>query len=229
MRVTKLLGGFDDSMMSINVNNVSFSYGNQEILNDFSLEIQKPGIYSLFGKSGCGKTTLINILSLIQAPTQGEVVLFKQTLDFSNKEKIDEARKQIAYFFQDLNLIEALTVRENLEIISLINHQSIDEERLKRYSEKIGMSKKLDVPVNNLSGGERQRAAFLKVMIFEYKLILLDEPTNNLDKENIEMIMDLLKEIKSDKIILIVTHSNYVVGQSDQTFNFNELNRGIAV
>ncbi|MGN7851949.1 MULTISPECIES: ATP-binding cassette domain-containing protein [Exiguobacterium] len=216
-------------MMSINVNNVSFSYGNQEILNDFSLEIQKPGIYSLFGKSGCGKTTLINILSLIQAPTHGEVVLFNQTLDFSNKEKIDEARKQIAYFFQDLNLIEALTVRENLEIISLINHQNIDEERLKRYSEKIGMSKKLDVPVNNLSGGERQRAAFLKVMIFEYKLILLDEPTNNLDKENIEMIMDLLKEIKSDKIILIVTHSNYVVGQSDQTFNFNELNRGIAV
>jgi len=227
--VTKLLGGFDDSMMSINVNNVSFGYGNQEILNDFSLEIQKPGIYSLFGKSGCGKTTLINILSLIQAPTHGEVVLFNQTLDFSNKEKIDEARKQIAYFFQDLNLIEALTVRENLEIISLINHQNIDEERLKRYSEKIGMSKKLDVPVNNLSGGERQRAAFLKVMIFEYKLILLDEPTNNLDKENIEMIMDLLKEIKSDKIILIVTHSNYVVGQSDQTFNFNELNRGIAV
>lgn len=227
--MTKLLGGFDDSMMSINVNNVSFGYGNQEILNDFSLEIQKPGIYSLFGKSGCGKTTLINILSLIQAPTQGEVVLFNQTLDFSNKEKIDEARKQIAYFFQDLNLIEALTVRENLEIISLINHQNIDEERLKRYSEKIGMSKKLDVPVNNLSGGERQRAAFLKVMIFEYKLILLDEPTNNLDKENIEMIMDLLKEIKSDKIILIVTHSNYVVGQSDQTFNFNELNRGIAV
>ncbi len=224
-----MLGGFDDSMMSINVNNVSFSYGNQEILNDFSLEIQKPGIYSLFGKSGCGKTTLINILSLIQAPTHGEVVLFNQTLDFSNKEKIDEARKQIAYFFQDLNLIEALTVRENLEIISLINHQNIDEERLKRYSEKIGMSKKLDVPVNNLSGGERQRAAFLKVMIFEYKLILLDEPTNNLDKENIEMIMDLLKEIKSDKIILIVTHSNYVVGQSDQTFNFNELNRGIAV
>ncbi|HCD57845.1 MULTISPECIES: ATP-binding cassette domain-containing protein [Exiguobacterium] len=216
-------------MMSINVNNVSFGYGNQEILNDFSLEIQKPGIYSLFGKSGCGKTTLINILSLIQAPTHGEVVLFNQTLDFSNKEKIDEARKQIAYFFQDLNLIEALTVRENLEIISLINHQNIDEERLKRYSEKIGMSKKLDVPVNNLSGGERQRAAFLKVMIFEYKLILLDEPTNNLDKENIEMIMDLLKEIKSDKIILIVTHSNYVVGQSDQTFNFNELNRGIAI
>ncbi|WP_214771589.1 ATP-binding cassette domain-containing protein [Exiguobacterium sp. s39] len=216
-------------MMSINVNNVSFGYGNQEILNDFSLEIQKPGIYSLFGKSGCGKTTLINILSLIQAPTHGEVVLFNQTLDFSNKEKIDEARKQIAYFFQDLNLIEALTVRENLEIISLINHQNIDEERLKRYSEKIGMSKKLDVPVNNLSGGERQRAAFLKVMIFEYKLILLDEPTNNLDKENIEMIMDLLKEIKSDKIILIVTHSNYVVCQSDQTFNFNELNRGIAV
>lgn len=227
--MTKLLGGFDDSMMSINVNNVSFGYGNQEILNDFSLEIQKPGIYSLFGKSGCGKTTLINILSLIQAPTHGEVVLFNQTLDFSNKEKIDEARKQIAYFFQDLNLIEALTVRENLEIISLINHQNIDEERLKRYSEKIGMSKKLDVPVNNLSGGERQRAAFLKVMIFEYKLILLDEPTNNLDKENIEMIMDLLKEIKSDKIILIVTHSNYVVGQSDQTFNFNELNRGIAI
>lgn len=227
--MTKLLGGFDDSMMSINVNNVSFGYGNQEILNDFSLEIQKPGIYSLFGKSGCGKTTLINILSLIQAPTHGEVVLFNQTLDFSNKEKIDEARKQIAYFFQDLNLIEALTVRENLEIISLINHQNIDEERLRRYSEKIGMSKKLDVPVNNLSGGERQRAAFLKVMIFEYKLILLDEPTNNLDKENIEMIMDLLKEIKSDKIILIVTHSNYVVGQSDQTFNFNELNRGIAV
>lgn len=224
-----MLGGFDDSMMSINVNNVSFGYGNQEILNDFSLEIQKPGIYSLFGKSGCGKTTLINILSLIQAPTHGEVVLFNQTLDFSNKEKIDEARKQIAYFFQDLNLIEALTVRENLEIISLINHQNIDEERLKRYSEKIGISKKLDVPVNNLSGGERQRAAFLKVMIFEYKLILLDEPTNNLDKENIEMIMDLLKEIKSDKIILIVTHSNYVVGQSDQTFNFNELNRGIAV
>lgn len=224
-----MLGGFDDSMMSINVNNVSFGYGNQEILNDFSLEIQKPGIYSLFGKSGCGKTTLINILSLIQAPTHGEVVLFNQTLDFSNKEKIDEARKQIAYFFQDLNLIEALTVRENLEIISLINHQNIDEERLKRYSEKIGMAKKLDVPVNNLSGGERQRAAFLKVMIFEYKLILLDEPTNNLDKENIEMIMDLLKEIKSDKIILIVTHSDYVVGQSDQTFNFNELNRGIAV
>lgn len=89
------------------------------------------------------------------------------------------------------------------------------------------MENKLDIPVNNLSGGERQRAAFLKVLVFEYPLILLDEPTNNLDEENIKIIMDILSSIKKDRVIIVVTHSKFVVENSDKSFDFIQLNKGL--
>ncbi|WP_238389125.1 ATP-binding cassette domain-containing protein [Bacillus pumilus] len=172
-------------MSILKIDNLGFQYGNTTILKDLSLHIQGSGLYALHGESGSGKTTFINIIALIQKPSAGKMALFNQPIDFTNQEQIDNYRKKIAYFFQDLNLIGSLTVRENLHVISLINEQEISNERLEEQATKLKMSEKLDVTVSNLSGGERQRAAFLKIMLFEYSLILLDEPTNNLDKDNI--------------------------------------------
>ncbi|MCM3617893.1 ATP-binding cassette domain-containing protein [Sutcliffiella horikoshii] len=215
--------------LHINVKNINFQYGEDTILKNLSLEINEPGLYALYGKSGCGKTTFINILSLIQKPQSGTISLFKNQVNHLDVDSVDSFRKKIAYFFQDLNLIESLTIRENLKIISLINGQPLDNKKLDQYSDQIQMDHKLDIPVNNLSGGERQRAAFLKVLVFEYPLILLDEPTNNLDEENIKIIMDLLRSIKKDRIIIVVTHSKFVVNNSDKTFDFNQINKGMKV
>ncbi|MGE6630542.1 ATP-binding cassette domain-containing protein [Bacillus sp. NPDC077027] len=215
----------DNKGDALKIDNLSFQYGNTIILKDLSLHIQGPGLYALHGESGSGKTTFINIIALIQKPSAGQMTLFNQSIDFTNQEQIDEYRKKIAYFFQDLNLIESLTVRENLQVISLINEQEVENERLAEQAKKLKMSEKLDVTVSNLSGGERQRAAFLKIMLFDYSLILLDEPTNNLDKDNIQMMLGMLSELKKTKAILVVTHSDTVVQQADVVLRFDDLNK----
>ncbi|AOZ88822.1 ABC transporter ATP-binding protein [Bacillus xiamenensis] len=209
----------------LKIDNLGFRYGDATILKDLSLHIQGSGLYALHGESGSGKTTFINIIALIQKPSAGKMTLFNQSIDFTNQEQVDEYRKKIAYFFQDLNLIESLTVRENLHVISLINEQEISNERLAEQAKKLKMSEKLDVTVSNLSGGERQRAAFLKIMLFDYSLILLDEPTNNLDKDNIQMMLGMLSELKKTRTILVVTHSDIVVQQADVVLRFEDLNK----
>lgn len=209
----------------LKVDHLGFQYGNVTILKDLSLHIQGPGLYAFYGKSGSGKTTFINVIALIQKPSSGKMTLFNQSIDFTNQEQVDKYRKKIAYFFQDLNLIESLTVRENLHVISLINEQEISNERLAEQAKKLKMSEKLDVTVSNLSGGERQRAAFLKIMLFDYSLILLDEPTNNLDKDNIQMMLGMLSELKKTKTILVVTHSDTVVQHADVVLRFEDLNK----
>lgn len=213
--------------LHLEVKNINFSYNHLPILKDVSLCLDGPGLYTFYGESGSGKTTLINILSLIQKPLTGEMTLFNEKVDFENETKIQQLRNKIAYFFQDLNLIESLTIRENLDIISLINGQPLSEEALTTYSKSIRIYEKLDIPVNHLSGGERQRAAFLKVLVFDYPLILLDEPTNNLDRDNISTIIELLDELKKDRMVLVVSHSDLIVKKADQVYLLSELNKGM--
>lgn len=211
----------------LEVNHLNFSYNNLPILKDVSLRIDGPGLYTIYGESGSGKTTLINILALIQKPLTGELKMFNEKVDFNNETQIQQLRNKIAYFFQDLNLIESLTIRENLDIISLINGQPLLEEYLTTYSKTVRIYEKLDTPVNYLSGGERQRAALLKVLVFDYPLILLDEPTNNLDRENVATIIELLNELKKDKMVLVVTHSDLIAEHANQVFLLSELNNGM--
>ncbi|MDY0408853.1 ATP-binding cassette domain-containing protein [Paracerasibacillus soli] len=217
----------DSVKLHLEVNNISFNYNNLPILKDVSLSIDGPGLYTLFGESGSGKTTLINILSLIQKPLAGEITIFNERVDFKNETQIQQLRNKIAYFFQDLNLIESLTIRENLDVISLINGQPLSEEYVTIYSKSIRIYEKLDIPVNHLSGGERQRASLLKVLVFDYPLILLDEPTNNLYRDNISTIIELLNEIKKDRMVLVVTHSDLIAKNANQVYLLSELNKGI--
>lgn len=213
--------------LQLEVKNIHFSYNHLPILKDVSLCLDEPGLYTFYGESGSGKTTLINILSLIQKPLTGEMMLFNEKVDFENETQIQQLRNKIAYFFQDLNLIESLTIRENLDIISLINGQTLSEEALTTYSKSIRINDKLDIPVNHLSGGERQRAAFLKVLVFDYPLILLDEPTNNLDSDNISTIIELLDELKKDRMVLVVSHSDLIAKNADRVYLLSELNKGM--
>lgn len=213
--------------LQLEVKNIHFSYNHLPILKDVSLCLDGPGLYTFYGESGSGKTTLINILSLIQKPLTGEMTLFNEKVNFENEKQIQQLRNKIAYFFQDLNLIESLTIRENLDIISLINGQPLSEEAIKMYSKSIRIYGKLDIPVNHLSGGERQRAAFLKVLVFDYPLILLDEPTNNLDSDNISTILELLDELKKERMVLVVSHSDLIAKKADQVYLLSELNKGM--
>lgn len=213
--------------LQLEVKNIHFSYNHLPILKDVSLCLDGPGLYTFYGESGSGKTTLINILSLIQKPLTGEMTLFNEKVNFENEKQIQQLRNKIAYFFQDLNLIESLTIRENLDIISLINGQPLSEEALTTYSKSIRIYGKLDIPVNHLSGGERQRAAFLKVLVFDYPLILLDEPTNNLDSDNISTILELLDELKKERMVLVVSHSDLIAKKADQVYLLSELNKGM--
>lgn len=128
-------------------------------------------------------------------------------VDFDDENKISEIRKKIGFFHQELALVENLTIEENMEIFSKIIDKPIDRNMLDEYLELLDIKKIYKVNVSTLSGGERQRAAFLKLLILQYEVIFIDEPTNNLDTENVKVIENGIKKLKEQgKTVIVVSH-----------------------
>ena len=180
---------------------------------DFTVEAQE--FIGIMGKSGCGKTTLLKVLGLIDKPTAGRMYFGgKNISDLWSDELSDIRRRNIGFVFQDFYLLNSLSVKENIMLPMVLDKQSVKEclSKGEEYAEHFGLSHLLDKYPYELSGGERQRVAISRALINDPDLILADEPTGNLDSKSGRVVTDALERINEvmGKTIIMVTHDPQV-------------------
>ena len=180
-------------------------------LNKVNLNIEKGEFVAIMGPSGCGKSTLLNIVGLLDNPTSGELNFMDQEISkYSERQRTNLRKGNIGFVFQSFNLIDELTVYENVEL-PLLYLNMPSSERKKKVEEvldRMKMSHRKKHFPQQLSGGQQQRVAISRAVVTNPKLILADEPTGNLDSANGEEVMSLLSELNSEgTTIVMVTHS----------------------
>ena len=187
----------------IEVRNVTKAFGENVIFNNVSFNIEDGDFIVFSGKSGCGKTTMLNMIGGLEKPTSGQIIVDGTDIT-KNKGRIDYLSKKVGFLFQNFALIENKTVVKNLELIAKKNRTNIS---IDTALSNVSMLNKKDSFVYTLSGGEQQRVALARLMIKKCDIILADEPTGSLDKSNAAVIIDILKELNSNgKTVLMVTH-----------------------
>ncbi len=205
-------------MIKIEHLNKYYNKGNRNeyhVINDISYEFNDKGLYVFFGPSGCGKTTLLNVIGALDKFDSGTITYFEQRLSRYNARYADEFRnKNIGYIFQNYNLLDSKSVEDNImAILDIIGLTDIDERknRAKLCLESVGMYKYRKRNVTALSGGQRQRVAIARALAKDPKVILADEPTGNLDSNNTFEIMNIIKSISKDRLVILVSHEKDLV------------------
>ena len=207
----------------ININNLdkTFSQGDRriEIFNNFNLEVEMGEFVSITGPSGSGKTTLLQIIAMIDSFDNGSYNLLGQDIsDYSNVEKCNMRLQNFGFIYQSFNLLEDFNALENVAMPLIIR----GVEKSESYKLASNMLKLFNLDhreghySNELSGGEQQRVAIARAVITKPKIIIADEPTGNLDKENSIQVLDFLfKSIEKDKITLIMaTHNEEIASRA---------------
>ena len=207
----------------IKLSNFNKSFDKRIVLSDISLSIDKNEFVCITGESGVGKTTLLNIIGLLDKPDNGEVSLQGKT-NFSRKDVLELRRTFFGYIFQDFLLIQDETVRENINVSRQYNKQVTDKD-IEDVMEKVKLSVNyLDKKICYLSGGEQQKVAIARMMLKPYELVLADEPTGNLDNENKREVIEIFKDLKkSGKTIICVTHDKDVSDSADRVIHLKNL------
>ena len=180
-------------------------------LNEVSLEISQGEFVAIMGPSGCGKSTLLNMIGLLDSPTSGELWFMDQEVSrYSENDRTDLRNGNLGFVFQSFNLIDELTVFENVELPLLYAGVST-RERVKRVNEaleRMQIAHRTEHYPQQLSGGQQQRVAIARAIVTNPRIILADEPTGNLDSTNGNEVMNLLKELNHDgATVVMVTHS----------------------
>lgn len=180
-------------------------------LNGVNLEIEQGDFVAIMGPSGCGKSTLLNIVGMLDNPSDGEYFFFDENIARYSESQRSEIRKQnIGFIFQNFNLIEELSVAENIEL-ALLYHDMPSAERKKRVAsvmDRMGIAHRAKHMPGQLSGGQQQRVAVARAVVGDQPLILADEPTGNLDSVHGQEVMELLRSLnKEGTTIVMVTHS----------------------
>lgn len=221
------------AVISLRLENLSKSYSEAghkiEIIDDVSAEFNQGEVVALIGKSGCGKTTLLNLISGIDRPDSGEIRIGNTFLnELSDEELTLMRRNRVGLVFQFFNLIPTLSVFENVSLPSELNgsndHQV--ESRAKGLLSRVGLGNRLNSYPDVLSGGEQQRVAIARALINNPDLILADEPTGNLDDETAKEILELLLTMARDteKTLIMATHSNEVINYADKVYSIHNGN-----
>jgi len=208
-------------MITLNNINVKFT---KDIITNSSINVPKGKLISLIGKSGSGKTTLLYMIGLISSNTTYEYIFDNQKIDLSNDKLKGNIRKnKIGYIFQDNNLIEDITVYENIRLASELSGKSIDDEEISSLLEYVGVKIDKNSYPRQLSGGERQRTSIASALSKNPEIIIADEPTSALDEENSKLIMDILRKIAyiENKHVIIATHDSTIYNQCDIIYEIN--------
>lgn len=211
--------------MIIELKNINKSYSNKYLFKNLDFSIKKGEMVAITGPSGVGKSTLLNIIGLIDKPDSGEVVICSNKNHFDKeKVKLKLFRDNIGYLFQNYALVDNYTVSKNLDI-ALEYVKNKNKKRLKEEAlEKVGLLDKLNNKIFELSGGEQQRVALARLMLKEKDIILADEPTGSLDEDNRDIILKLLKQLNDEgKTIVLVTHDKTVANMCNREINIKEL------
>ncbi|GAB4329656.1 MAG: ABC transporter ATP-binding protein [Bacteroidales bacterium] len=189
-------------------------------LNKINLEVKEGEFVAVMGPSGCGKSTLLNILGLLDKPTSGNYTFLDQEItSLSEKEKSKLRKENIGFVFQSFNLIEELTVYENVELplIYLGRKGTERRERVMEVLTKMKIDHRKDHFPVQLSGGQQQRVAVARAVVGNPKLILADEPTGNLDSAHGTEVMELLRDLNIEgTTLIIVTHSQRDAGYAQR-------------
>ncbi len=191
-----------------------------EVLKDVNLKVNKGEFVTISGPSGSGKTTLLNIIGSIDKPTSGKIVVFGHDLCAKDEDFLASFRcNNVGFVFQSYNLVSTLTVAENtafpMEWIKKPENQI--ETRVTELLERVGLQHRADHFPSQLSGGEQQRVAFARALANDPPLLLVDEPTGNLDVKASLKITQILQKLKEDgKTIIVSTHDRQIVQLADQ-------------
>lgn len=210
----------------IKINDLKKVFRTSEIetsaLNGVNLEIQDGEFVAIMGPSGCGKSTLLNIIGLLDNPTSGSYKIDgKEVSSLRENERTDLRKGNIGFVFQGFNLIDELTVAQNVELpLTYLNISSKRKGLVKEVLEKVNLSHRAKHYPNQLSGGQQQRVAIARAVVTNPKVLLADEPTGNLDSTNGKEVMELLNELnRGGTTIVMVTHSNHDASYADRTIN----------
>jgi len=187
--------------------NITKAYNNEAVVSDFNIKIEKGDFIAITGESGKGKTTILNMLGLLEKPDFGEIIV-EGVANLGHKETMLVQRKKFGYLFQNYALIENETVESNLKIAleyrKKINKKSLMKEALHFVNLSAAI---LNKKIYQLSGGEQQRVAIARLFLKESDYVFADEPTGNLDKKNSDIVFELLKKLnEAGKAVVFVTH-----------------------
>ncbi|MDR2336738.1 MAG: ABC transporter ATP-binding protein [Candidatus Nomurabacteria bacterium] len=207
---------------AIKVLNIHKSYGKSVILNDLSLEIPRGKFVAIMGPSGSGKSTLLHLLGGLDKPTSGTIIIDGEDISKLSDKKLSRLRnKIIGFVFQFFYLQPFLNVANNVEIASMPSRLNTKErkKRALHILKMVGLEGKEKSLPRQLSGGEMQRVAIARAMMNQPKILIADEPTGNLDRQNSDNIINLLKNIcvKNNTTVIVATHDEAVAHVADQT------------
>ncbi|MEG1179996.1 MAG: ATP-binding cassette domain-containing protein [Oscillospiraceae bacterium] len=193
----------------IHINNLSKSFDENTLFSNFNMQINDGEFIIFTGASGCGKTTLLNMIGGIEPFDKGEIMV--DNINIANrKNKLNYFKYKVGFLFQNFALIENKTVEENLKLVKKDCKSNVSIEQALN---DVNLSDKIYQKVYKLSGGEQQRVALARLMVKKCDIILADEPTGSLDRKNSEMVLNFLKSLNAKgKTIVLVTHDEYVKG-----------------
>lgn len=186
-----------------------------EVLRGISFQIEPHEFVGIMGRSGCGKTTLLKTLGLIDRPTKGDVRFSGVSTNRLVGDKLAEVRRnELGFVFQDFYLMDSLSVMENIMLPMILNEEEVSKmkDTARKYAEQFGIAHLLEKNPYELSGGEKQRVAICRALINDPSVILADEPTGNLDSKSSQTLIEAFDKINSElgKTILLVTHDPIV-------------------
>jgi len=186
-------------------------------INQVNLSFADTGLVSIVGPSGCGKTTLLNILGGMDNASSGSVMYNGVDIETFSELDWDIYRSHnLGFVFQSCNLIDELSVQKNLELPLLLKSRDViteSNERVNSLAERFGMSELLSKKVKHLSGGQKQRVAILRAIVKNPRIVLADEPTGNLDRDNSRLVYELLKTISKSCLVVVVSHDRELSGE----------------
>ena len=202
-----------------NINKSFETFKKIKVLKKISYNFKKGKIYSLIGPSGSGKSSLLNLLSLIDRPNSGSLSIDSNQINFKDSKKNDFLRaKKIGIIYQQDNLLPDFTALENVYLASLAagNKKELSVSKARNLIKKVGLSARSNHYPSELSGGEKQRISIARAIINDPQIILADEPTGSLDLKTAKDIFELLKsQINKDRLIIFATHNRFFANKSD--------------
>ena len=197
----------------LEIKNLVFNYGTSNVLNDISFDVPKGEFVAIVGKSGAGKSTLLRCLNLLNKPNSGEINISVENIINFNKKKLKMIRREIAFIFQDYNVLDNLYTVENVltpylvkkSLAGLLLGYTKEEYNAGvAYLKQVGLEEEAFKKSKYLSGGQKQRVAIAKALAQDPKLLLADEPVSSLDEKNTTLIMDTFKRLNEQNEITVL-------------------------